>query len=110
MLKPDFSAEGIYGGHLLGVRGASALSFYDWQTTHLIRRIDIDCRNVYWADNGTLVAIATADSFFVLKCGGDAAALAFPGPAHPHLARAQVQRHGRCRGRGRGHAHRRRGP
>jgi coatomer subunit beta' len=67
-LKPDFSAEGIYGGHLLGVRGASGLSFYDWQTTALIRRIDIECRTVTWADNGSLVTITTADSFFVLKC------------------------------------------
>lgn len=44
LLKMDQSAEGIYGGALLGVRGAGTLTFYNWETQELIRRIDIDCR------------------------------------------------------------------
>jgi coatomer subunit beta' len=44
LLKLDTSAEGIYGGALLGVRSAGTLAFYDWETQELVRRIEIDCR------------------------------------------------------------------
>jgi len=40
-MKPNYSAEGIYGGACLGVRSGSFLCFYDWESTNLIRRIDI---------------------------------------------------------------------
>ena len=39
---------GIHGGHLLGVRSVSGLAFYDWDTTDLIRRIEITPKNVSW--------------------------------------------------------------
>jgi hypothetical protein len=61
------SLPAIFGGHLLGVRGANTLSFYDWETVKLVRRIDIDARNVIWAENGTLVTIIGPESFFILK-------------------------------------------
>jgi hypothetical protein len=67
VFKPEFGAEGIYGGFLLGVKSISGLAFYDWETTELIRRIEISPRAVYWSENGELVAIATDDSYFVLK-------------------------------------------
>lgn len=66
-VKIDFSAEGIFGGALLAVRGASTLSFYDWETTDLVRRIDIEATNVIWSTNGDRVTIVTADGFFILK-------------------------------------------
>lgn len=31
-IKLAFSAEGIYGGQLLGVRGQDFIVFYDWAT------------------------------------------------------------------------------
>jgi hypothetical protein len=37
---------GIYGGHMLGVRSVSGLAFYDWETTELVRRIEITPKNV----------------------------------------------------------------
>lgn len=70
--KPDFGAEGIYGGYLLGVRSSSGLSFYDWENTELIRRIEIIPKNVFWADTGELVCIATDESFFILKYNSEA--------------------------------------
>ena len=33
--------DGIYGGQLLGVRSASGLTFYNWETTSLVRRIEV---------------------------------------------------------------------
>ncbi|CAM9848812.1 unnamed protein product [Lampetra planeri] len=65
--KPDFGAEGIYGGFLLGVRSMSGLAFFDWESTELVRRIEIQPKNIFWSDSGELVALATEDSFFILR-------------------------------------------
>ncbi|KAJ8357468.1 hypothetical protein SKAU_G00202620 [Synaphobranchus kaupii] len=65
--KPDFGAEGIYGGFLLGVRSVNGLAFYDWENTELVRRIEIQPKHIFWSDSGELVCIATEESFFILK-------------------------------------------
>ncbi|KAG5868665.1 hypothetical protein JTB14_009969 [Gonioctena quinquepunctata] len=65
--KSDFGAEGIYGGFLLGVKSVSGLTFYDWDTLDLVRRIEIQPRAIYWSDSGKLVCIATEDSYFILS-------------------------------------------
>lgn len=70
--KPDFGAEGIYGGHMLGVRSVSGLAFYEWDSTELIRRIEITPKFVSWSENGELVCICTDDSFFILKYNAEA--------------------------------------
>lgn len=70
--KPDFGCEGIYGGHLLGIRSVSGLAFYDWESTDLIRRIEITPKNIYWSENGELLCISTEESFFILKYSPDA--------------------------------------
>lgn len=72
--KPDFSADSIFGGYLLGVSSGSGLSFFDWDTLKLIRRIDIQPTHVYWAENASLLALATADQYFILKYHADAVA------------------------------------
>ena len=41
--------------------------FYDWETGAIVRRIDVEARNVYWSGTGNLVAIAGEDSFYVLR-------------------------------------------
>ncbi|GJQ82787.1 hypothetical protein Trydic_g13490 [Trypoxylus dichotomus] len=64
--KPDYGAEGIFGGWLLGVKSVSGLTFYDWDTLDLVRRIEIQPRAVYWSDNGKLVCLATEDSYYIL--------------------------------------------
>lgn len=38
----------------------------------LIRRIDIQPTHVYWAENASLVALATSDQYFILKYHADA--------------------------------------
>jgi coatomer subunit beta' len=65
-IKPPYSAEGIFGGVLLGVRSSSFVVFYDWETGVPVRRIDVAATNVYWSDTDMLT-ITTADSFYVLK-------------------------------------------
>lgn len=70
--KPEFGAEGIFGGYMLGVRSVSGLAFYDWETLELVRRIEIQPKHVMWSENGELVCIATEDSYFILKHSADA--------------------------------------
>jgi coatomer subunit beta' len=65
--KPDFHAEGIFGGSLIGIRSDSFICFYDWQQLRLIRKIDVTPKNIYWAETGEQLVIATDSSFYVLK-------------------------------------------
>jgi coatomer subunit beta' len=65
--KPEFGAEGIYGGFLLGVKSLAGLAFYEWESLELLRRIEIQPKNVFWSENGDLVCIATEESFYILR-------------------------------------------
>ncbi|CAG8532370.1 11890_t:CDS:10 [Rhizophagus irregularis] len=66
-LKLNFTAEGIYGGTLLGVKSSSFLNLYDWETCSVVRRIDVVPKSVHWSDIGDLVTIACEDTFYVLR-------------------------------------------
>ncbi|KAK7070650.1 Coatomer subunit beta' [Halocaridina rubra] len=71
--KPDFGCEGIFGGYLLGCRSsATGLAFYDWETQELVRRIEIQPRQVFWSENGDYVCIATDENYFILKHSSEA--------------------------------------
>lgn len=45
-LKLKFTADGIYGGTLLGVKSSSFLNLYDWETCSVVRRIDVVPKSV----------------------------------------------------------------
>ncbi|KAF3649215.1 Coatomer subunit beta'-1 [Capsicum annuum] len=70
-IRPTFSAERIYGGTLLAMCSNDFICFYDWADCRLIRRIDVGVKNLYWADSGDLVAIASDTSFYILKYNRD---------------------------------------
>lgn len=65
--KPEYGAEGIFGGHMLGVRSVAGLAFYEWDSLELVRRIEIQPKNVFWSENGELVCITTEESFYILR-------------------------------------------
>ncbi|KAG0345867.1 Coatomer subunit beta' [Podila humilis] len=67
LIRLNYSAEGIYGGTLLGVKSSSFLNLYDWETGLTVRRIDCNPKNVYWSETGDLMTIACDDSFYVLR-------------------------------------------
>ncbi|RVW34070.1 Coatomer subunit beta'-2 [Vitis vinifera] len=70
-VRPTFSAEHIFGGTLLAMCSNDFICFYDWAECRLIRRIDVNVKNLYWADSGDLVAIASDTSFYILKYNRD---------------------------------------
>ncbi|KAK1265535.1 Coatomer subunit beta'-2 [Acorus gramineus] len=71
-IRPTFSAERIFGGTLLAMCSNDFICFYDWAECRLIRRIDVSVKNLYWADSGDLVAVASDTTFYILKYNKDA--------------------------------------
>ena len=67
-----WSVDALYGGPLLGARGNGFVVFWDWETGEIVRRIDVDAKNVFWSGTGSLVTITTEDSFYVLRFDRDA--------------------------------------
>lgn len=63
----NYAVEGIVGGALLAVLGVGFVCFYDWTTGALVRRVNVEAREVIWSQTNELVAITTADSFYVLR-------------------------------------------
>ncbi|KAL1199366.1 Coatomer subunit beta'-1 [Cardamine amara subsp. amara] len=78
-VRPTFSAEHIFGGTLLAMCSSDFICFYDWVECRLIRRIDVTVKNLYWADSGDLVAIASDSSFYILKFNRDIVSSYFDG-------------------------------
>ncbi|KAL9123803.1 MAG: hypothetical protein Q9217_006806 [Psora testacea] len=70
-LDVGFQAEGLSGGVLLGVRGQGGIGLFDWDTGALVRRIEVDPKNVYWSESGELVTLACEETFYVLRYSRD---------------------------------------
>lgn len=60
------SIEKMFGGVCLGIQCDGFILFYDWDNCKLIRRIDVQCKNIYWSESGDLVVLACQDSFYIL--------------------------------------------
>ncbi|KAK5658403.1 hypothetical protein OQA88_2380 [Cercophora sp. LCS_1] len=71
-LDVPFAADGLTGGVLLGVRGQGGISFFDWHTGGLVRRIEVEPKQVYWSESGELVALACEDTYYVLRFSREA--------------------------------------
>jgi coatomer subunit beta' len=85
----SWTIEGLHGGPLLCARGHGFVLFWDWETGDIIRRIDVEAKNVgaktfsacssthicgqvLWSGSGSLVAIVAEDSFYILRFDRDA--------------------------------------
>ncbi|KAF1819030.1 Coatomer, beta' subunit [Dissoconium aciculare CBS 342.82] len=62
-----YTADGLSGGVLLGVKGAGGIGFFDWESGKLVRRIEVEPKNVYWSESGELVCLACEDTYYVLR-------------------------------------------
>jgi coatomer subunit beta' len=61
------SADGVFGGHVVGVKGSDGVLFYDWDSGEFIQKIEAVPKDVYWSDSGNMVLIATEESAYVLS-------------------------------------------
>ncbi|KAJ5232916.1 hypothetical protein N7468_005872 [Penicillium chermesinum] len=71
-LDVGFQAEGLSDGVLLGVKGQGGIGLFDWESGNLVRRIEVDPKNVYWSESGELVTLACEDTFYVLRYSREA--------------------------------------
>jgi len=66
-IRTSYTVQKIFGGYLLGTRSEDDVYFYHWGDGTCIRRIEVNPINVYWSLTGRSVAVACAESFYVLK-------------------------------------------
>lgn len=61
------SADGLFGGTAIGVKGSDGVLFYEWDSGEFIQKIEAIPKDVYWSDSGNMVLLATEDSAYVLS-------------------------------------------
>jgi coatomer subunit beta' len=67
-LNVNYAADAIFSGFLLAVRSSAGfITFYDWETTKVVRRIEAAARAVYWNDSCDMVALVCDESTFMLR-------------------------------------------
>ncbi|KAF9011330.1 coatomer WD associated region-domain-containing protein [Cyathus striatus] len=59
------------GGATLAARGNGFVVFWDWESGEIVRRVDVDAKDVIFSPSN-LVVITTEDSFFVLQFNREA--------------------------------------
>lgn len=72
LVNVGFAVEDVKGGALLGIIGNGFVCFYHWETGALVRRIDVEAKNIYWSSTGELAAIVGTESFYILRFDRDA--------------------------------------
>ncbi|KAF8306767.1 coatomer protein [Clavulina sp. PMI_390] len=68
----SWAVSNVFGGVLLGAVGPGFVVFWDWESGEIVRRMEVDAKEVIWSSTGTLVAIIAEDSFYVLSFSRDA--------------------------------------
>ncbi|XDT04658.1 Trp-Asp (WD) repeats profile [Nakaseomyces glabratus] len=58
----SYGVDKLFSGALLGAKYDGFTYFFDWETGSLVRRIDVDSKDVIWSDNGELLMILNKDS------------------------------------------------
>ncbi|QLG71070.1 hypothetical protein HG535_0B01080 [Zygotorulaspora mrakii] len=56
-----YGIEKIYPGALLGAKADGFAYFFDWETGNLVRRIDVNAKDIIWSDNGELLMIINTE-------------------------------------------------
>jgi len=51
----SWSMESLHGGTLLGARGSGFVMFWDWESGEIVRRIDVEAKNVGFFFNPSLL-------------------------------------------------------
>ncbi|KAH3681923.1 hypothetical protein WICPIJ_007119, partial [Wickerhamomyces pijperi] len=66
-----YNADKLFSGALLGIKGDGFVAFYDWETSSLVRRIDVEANDVIWSESGELVLISSGEDSYVLSFDRD---------------------------------------
>lgn len=47
--------------------GTDHITFYDWDTFSIVRRIETVPKNVYWSESGTFLILQLESEFYLMK-------------------------------------------
>lgn len=85
IVLPMASAEGLFGGVCLGVKGSDCIVFFDWDEGSFVRKIDVVPQQIFWNESGDSLVLVCADCFYILRYDKEvvAQALANPGSINP---------------------------
>uniref|UniRef100_A0A7S3IM43 Coatomer subunit beta n=1 Tax=Strombidium inclinatum TaxID=197538 RepID=A0A7S3IM43_9SPIT len=69
VFQTGFTVQGIFGGRMLAAKGDDFITFYDWETQVVVRRVDVSPspKNVFWNEAGSQVVLALEDNFYLLN-------------------------------------------
>ena len=72
--KTEAGCDGIFGGRLLALRSKESVTFYDWDSFDVVRRIDLasNLKHVFWSEDNTKVTLTLEDTFYLLEFDGAA--------------------------------------
>mmetsp|Transcript_97180 Transcript_97180/g.190856 ORF Transcript_97180/g.190856 Transcript_97180/m.190856 type:complete len:1040 (+) Transcript_97180:130-3249(+) len=73
---PVASADGIFGGVCLAVKGPDCVVFFDWEDGTFIRKIDVSPTSIYWNEAGDSLVLVCSDCFYTLRYDRDVVAAA----------------------------------
>jgi coatomer subunit beta' len=67
--KTEASCDGIFGGRLLALRSKECVTFYDWDTFDVVRRIELssNLKHVFWSEDSSKVTLTLESSFYLLE-------------------------------------------
>ena len=68
---PVSSADAIFGGVCLGVKGPDCIVFFDWEEGTFIRKIDVSPSLIFWNEAGDSLVLVCSDCFYLLKYDRD---------------------------------------
>lgn len=81
-IKPPLSsAEGIFGGACLAVKGSDCVIFYDWNEGIFVRKIEVVPKDIHWNEGGDYCILVCDETCYVLKYDGAAVAAAIENDA-----------------------------
>ena len=71
--KTEGGCDGIFGGRLLAIRSKESITFYDWDSFGVVRRIDLasNLKHVFWSEDSSKVTMALEETLYLLDFNGD---------------------------------------
>ena len=74
---PPYVNMALFGGALMCIRAGEVCFFFDWAESKLVRRIDVQPREIKWSESGDLLVVVCEESFFVLRYNRELVSAAF---------------------------------
>jgi coatomer subunit beta' len=70
--RTEAGCDGIFGGRMLALRSKESVTFYDWDSFQVVRKIDLtsNLKSVFWSEDSSKVILTLEDTFYLLEFNG----------------------------------------